>query len=360
MNRCLQTAFTAITVIASISTALLTGCNSNNDSTPPPITPTPTETIIPTPSVTPGTPTPIVIPGTPTPTVTPTPSPTYTPTPSPTETPIPFDLQFIASMDEPTARLVMSKGWYNDGKSDKEERFVNCLGDAVNLTGSAPDINEAKNYVRALVNNFPASCVFEDIQMNNHSVSLFTLSNNPEKLSKATDIIQTGLPIEEDFIGFDFPSNRLDILLGPYGVSGAVMYGTRVTLDENTESPGSFYNEISHRFNIFGPVWIGEGITRFMQWYVTEEVKDEPWFNDSKLRSSVRRAYEMENIFLMLFMKKQFLLQRGMDFLMFLWLSAMKKESHIIRDISFCMTYIRFLGKKAFQLCARLLMRTQK
>ncbi len=280
---------TGLLITAIVISGILYGCGSNGEPTPT-VTPTPTETVIPI--VTPGTPTPTVIP---TPIDTPTPIPTAPP--SPTETPIPYDLQFIASMDEPTAKLVMSKSWYNDGKTDKEKRFVDCLGDVVNLTGSAPDVNEAKNYVRELVNNFPDSCVFEDIQMNNNSVSLFILSNNPEKLSKATDIIQTGLPIEEDFIGFDFPSNRLDIYLGPYGFAGAPIYGTWVTLTE-TENPGNFYNEISQRFNMSGPGWFNQGITRFLEGYVTEEVKDEPWFNDLKLRFSVRRAYENgENIF---------------------------------------------------------------
>ncbi len=265
---------------------LFVGCNEGED-TPLPITQIPTETV--TPTYTPS--------ATPTVTITPNPG---TPTPTATVTPDPipawhnyeFFLSEIEYCDESVGSELRSMDWFKDNVSEQEALFIFGVYSAAQQKRAMPHPEKGMEYLKGVIEQFPDSCLFDELSLNNGDFPLVILSQDTELLPKAAVIEKAVMIIIEDFIKIDYDSLGYNneqypfvVNLGDYNVNRS---GNGIMIAAESEYVGIYANESTHTFGVRGPFWLNEGLTRFMQWYALEQTKNEPWFNESVIGPSAK------------------------------------------------------------------------
>ncbi len=268
-------------IMAIFCAILITGCESNNDATPPPITPTPTETVTPTytPTATP----PVTItpnPGTPTPTVIPTPPPD-----------IPEDVLFILKhLDNYNLELVellKQQPWYSDGIDVGERIFINNgLGRGVSYQGVGT-LNE-NDILKEIVAN--KSYDIKQVQLKGGTKNVLVMYDDETQLEPCMNILVEALPRVENFLSITYP---YDTLTAYVRTVQKVQTGGNGSITLNAGFHDPYYvkkavHELVHAMLMTddqghqgGAIedWINEGLAEFGAWCVLEQInKEKPDF----------------------------------------------------------------------------------
>ncbi|MCP3684139.1 MAG: hypothetical protein GY861_15770 [bacterium] len=220
-NKTLTTLLTLFTVaaIAAGSVIAYKSCESNNDSTPPPITPIVTvePTYPPTPTVTPD------------PTVMPTPE---TPTSTETPTPLPdvpedvsHNLDVLSDYNPKLVDFLREQPWYLDGINEEESIFIlDGLGRKPSAQGVGPS-DSRNDVLMKIVEN--EQYKIEKVQLNGGEKNVLVMYEEDHMLDPVMNLALAAAPRVEDYLGMEFPRDTLTVYVrsegGDFGVNATAI-----------------------------------------------------------------------------------------------------------------------------------------
>ena len=206
------------------------------------------------------------------------------------------DLGAIKGYDQGIRDLIVSQPWFLDGVDNNEALFIKGIRDIVANKVRMSEREKGLTYLTEVIVNAPHTYIVDEVRLQNGPLPLLITSQNAELLSKAVSLVKAGMPRIQEASAVDYPTQTVRVHLGAYGLAIGSARSGYIILPE-TEDPTRYYHELTHTFqnpmwDIYPavPLWWLEGRARFIQYYVAEQVKGDPWWDELRLPQWLRQG----------------------------------------------------------------------